>query len=117
MVRATGTIVRGLRSPIINEGDDLESIVVDTVLNAAKKEGYEVKDRDVVTITESVVARAQGNYATLDHIATDIGKKFNGETVGVVFPILSRNRFSNILQGIARGSKKVILLLSYPADE
>ena len=117
MVRATGTIVRGLRSPIINEGDDLESIVVDTVLNAAKAEGYEVRDRDVVTITESIVARAQGNYATVDHIAKDIGEKFNGETVGVVFPILSRNRFSNILQGIARGSKKVILLLSYPADE
>lgn len=117
MSRAVGTVVRGLRSPIINEGDDMESIVVDTVLEAADKEGYEIMDRDIVTITESIVARAQGNYATLDHIATDVGRKFDGETVGVVFPILSRNRFSNILRGIARGTGKVVLQLSYPSDE
>lgn len=117
MSRAVGTVVRGLRSPIINEGDNMESIVVDTVLEAADKEGYEIMDRDIVTITESIVARAQGNYATLDHIATDVGRKFDGETVGVVFPILSRNRFSNILRGIARGTGKVVLLLSYPSDE
>lgn len=117
MSRAVGTVVRGLRSPIINEGDNMESIVVDTVLEAADKEGYEIMDRDIVTITESIVARAQGNYATLDHIATDVGRKYDGETVGVVFPILSRNRFSNILRGIARGTGKVVLLLSYPSDE
>lgn len=117
MQRTVGTVVRGLRSPIINEGDDMESIVVDTVLNSAKAEGYEIMDQDIVTITESIVARAQGNYATLDHIATDVGQKFGGEIVGVVFPILSRNRFSNILRGIARGTKKVVLLLSYPSDE
>lgn len=117
MQRTVGTVVRGLRSPIINEGDDMESIVVDTVLNSAKAEGFEIMDQDIVTITESIVARAQGNYATLDHIATDVGQKFGGETVGVVFPILSRNRFSNILRGIARGTKKVVLLLSYPSDE
>lgn len=117
MSRAVGTVVRGLRSPIINEGDNMESIVVDTVLEAADKEGYEIMDRDIVTITESIVARAQGNYATLDHIATDVGCKYDGETVGVVFPILSRNRFSNILRGIARGTGKVVLLLSYPSDE
>ncbi len=117
MQRTVGTVVRGLRSPIINEGDNLESIVVDTVLNSAKAEGYEIMDQDIVTITESIVARAQGNYATLDHIATDVGRKFDGEPVGVVFPILSRNRFSNILRGIARGTGKVVLLLSYPSDE
>ncbi|MCC5890568.1 MAG: coenzyme F420-0:L-glutamate ligase [Alkalibacterium sp.] len=117
MSRAVGTVVRGLRSPIINEGDNMENIVVDTVLDAAEKEGYEIMDRDIVTITESIVARAQGNYATLDHIATDVGRKFDGETVGVVFPILSRNRFSNILRGISRGTGKVVLLLSYPSDE
>lgn len=92
-------------------------IVVDTVLNAAKIEGYEIRDRDIITITESVIARTQGNYATLDHIATDIKQKFEGETIGIVFPILSRNRFSSLLSGIARGTKKVVLLLSYPADE
>lgn len=117
MERAVGTVARGLRGPIVNEGDNMVDIVVDTVLNAAKVEGYEIRDRDVVTITESVVARAQGNYATLDHIATDIKQKFEGETVGLVFPILSRNRFSNLLSGIARGTKKVVLLLSYPSDE
>ncbi|MER2063033.1 MAG: coenzyme F420-0:L-glutamate ligase [Alkalibacterium sp.] len=117
MERALGTVVRGLRSPIIKEGDNMEDIVVDTVLNAAKAEGYSIRDNDVITMTESIVARAQGNYATLDAIATDVGRKYDGETVGVVFPILSRNRFSNILKGIARGVGKVVLLLSYPSDE
>ncbi|GEK91737.1 coenzyme F420-0:L-glutamate ligase [Alkalibacterium kapii] len=117
MERALGTVVRGLRSPIIKEGDNMEDIVVETVLNAAEAEGYSVRDNDVITMTESIVARAQGNYAMLDDIATDIGHKYNGETIGVVFPILSRNRFSNILKGIARGTGKVVLLLSYPSDE
>lgn len=117
MERALGTVVRGLRSPIIKEGDNMEEIVVETVLNAAKSDGYTFMDRDIISMTESIVARAQGNYASLDAIATDIGHKFNGETVGVVFPILSRNRFSNILKGIARGAGKVVLLLSYPSDE
>ncbi|WP_368645673.1 coenzyme F420-0:L-glutamate ligase [Alkalibacterium putridalgicola] len=117
MERALGTVVRGLRSPIIKEGDNMENIVVETVLNAAKAEGYSFMDRDIITMTESIVARAQGNYATLDDIATDIGHKYDGETVGVVFPILSRNRFSNILKGIARGVGKVVLMLSYPSDE
>lgn len=117
MERSLGTVVRGLRSPIIKKGDNMEDIVVDTVLSAAQKEGYPIKDQDIITMTESIVARAQGNYATLDDIATDIGHKYDGETVGVVFPILSRNRFSNILKGIARGTGKVVLLLSYPSDE
>lgn len=117
MERAVGTVVRGLRGPIINEGDNLVEMLVDIVLNASKIENFDIRDRDVLTITESVVARAQGNYATLDDIATDVKQKFNGETVGVVFPILSRNRFSNLLKGIARGSKKVVILFSYPADE
>lgn len=117
MERAVGTVARGLRGPIVNEGDNMVDIVVDTVLNAAKIEGYEIRDRDIITITESVIARTQGNYATLDHIATDIKQKFEGETIGIVFPILSRNRFSSLLSGIARGTKKVVLLLSYPADE
>lgn len=117
MSRAVGTVVRGLRSPIINQGDNIEEIVVDTVLEAAKVEGYEIRDRDIVTVTESVVARAQGNYATLDDIAVDIKEKFEEEPIGVIFPILSRNRFANVLKGIARGTRKVILMLSYPADE
>ena len=117
MERTLGTVVRGLRSPIIKEGDNMEEIVVETVLNAAETDGYTFMDRDIITMTESIVARAQGNYATLDDIATDIGHKYDGETVGVVFPILSRNRFSNILKGIARGVGKVVLLLSYPSDE
>lgn len=117
MERAVGTVVRGLRGPIINEGDNLVEILVDTVLNASKVENFEIRDRDVLTITESVVARAQGNYATIDHIATDVQQKFDGKTVGVVFPILSRNRFSNLLKGIAKGTKKVVILFSYPADE
>ncbi|WP_332649098.1 coenzyme F420-0:L-glutamate ligase [Lysinibacillus sp. 54212] len=117
MERVVGTVVRGLRGPIINEGDNIEQIVVDTVLNAAKIEGYTIEDRDIVTITESVVARAQGNYATIDHIAQDVAAKFGDDTVGVIFPILSRNRFANCLRGIAKGVKKVVLMLSYPSDE
>ena len=117
MSRVLGTVVRGLRGPIINEGDNIEQIVVETVLNAAQVEGYEINDKDVVTITESVVARAQGNYATLDHIAADVKEKFGDDTIGLVFPILSRNRFANVLRGIARGTKKIVLMLSYPSDE
>ncbi len=117
LTRAVGTVVRGLRSPIINQGDHIEQIVVDTVINAAEIEGYSIKDRDIVTITESVVARAQGNYATIDDIATDINAKFGDDTIGVIFPILSRNRFANCLRGIAKGAKSIVLMLSYPSDE
>ncbi|MGN7409169.1 coenzyme F420-0:L-glutamate ligase [Sporosarcina sp. SAFN-010] len=117
MTRAVGTVVRGLRSPIINQGDNMEQITVDTVLNAANLEGFTIEDRDIVTITESIVARAQGNYATVDHIATDIKTKFGDDTIGVIFPILSRNRFANCLRGIAKGAKKIVLMLSYPSDE
>jgi len=117
LTRAVGTVVRGLRSPIINEGDDIEQITVETVLEAAKAEGYTIEDRDIISITESIVARAQGNYASIDAIATDIKTKFEKGTIGVIFPILSRNRFSTLLQAIARGSKKIVLMLSYPSDE
>ena len=117
MTRAVGTVVRGLRSPIINEGDDIEQITVETVLEAAKAEGYTIEDRDIISITESIVARAQGNYASIDAIATDIKTKFEKGTIGVIFPILSRNRFSTLLQAIARGSKKIVIKLSYPSDE
>ena len=117
MTRAVGTVVRGLRSPIINEGDDIEQITVETVLEAAKAEGYTIEDRDIISITESIVARAQGNYASIDAIATDIKTKFEKGAIGVIFPILSRNRFSTLLQAIARGSKKIVLMLSYPSDE
>ena len=117
MERKVGTISRGIRCPIIREGDDLAKIVVDSVLEAAASEGYEMRDRDVVGITESVVARAQGNYASVDAIAKDVKNKLGGETVGVIFPILSRNRFSICLRGIARGCKKIVLMLSYPSDE
>ena len=117
MTRAVGTVVRGLRSPNINEGDDIEQITVETVLEAAKAEGYTIEDRDIISITESIVARAQGNYASIDAIATDIKTKFEKGTIGVIFPILSRNRFSTLLQAIARGSKKIVLMLSYPSDE
>ncbi|CAH1055215.1 coenzyme F420-0:L-glutamate ligase [Paenibacillus pseudetheri] len=117
MERVVGTVVRGLRGPIINNGDNIEEIVVQTVLNAATVEGFSIEDRDIVTVTESIVARAQGNYATIDNIAADIKGKFGDETVGVIFPILSRNRFANCLRGIAKGAKKVVLMLSYPADE
>ncbi|KAA1181421.1 MULTISPECIES: coenzyme F420-0:L-glutamate ligase [Paenibacillus] len=117
MERVVGTVVRGLRGPIINNGDNIEEIVVQTVLNAATVEGFSIEDRDIVTVTESIVARAQGNYATIDNIAADIKAKFGEETVGVIFPILSRNRFANCLRGIAKGAKKVVLMLSYPSDE
>ena len=117
MERKVGTVSRGIRGPIIREGDDLAKIVVDRVLEAAESEGYELRDRDVVAVTESVVARAQGNYASVDAIAADVRAKLGGETIGVVFPILSRNRFAICLRGIARGAKKVVLMLSYPADE
>jgi len=117
MERKVGTISRGIRCPIIREGDDLAQIVVDSVLEAAKSEGYEMRDRDVVAVTESVVARAQGNYASVDAIATDVRAKLGGETIGVIFPILSRNRFAICLRGIARGCKKIVLMLSYPSDE
>jgi Uncharacterized conserved protein len=117
MGRTVGTVTRGLRCPIINEGDRIDEIVVDSVLEAAKTEGFDFNDKDIVAITESIVARAQGNYASVDQIAKDIQNKFNNETVGVIFPILSRNRFSNCLRGIARGAKKIVLMLSYPSDE
>ncbi|MBP1042601.1 coenzyme F420-0:L-glutamate ligase [Vagococcus sp. BWB3-3] len=117
MERTVGTTVRGLRGPIINQGDKLEEIIVETVLNAAKAESFKIEDQDIVTITESIVARAQGNYATVDHIATDVQAKFGDDTVGIIFPILSRNRFSICLRGMARGLKKVVLMLSYPSDE
>ena len=117
MERKVGTVSRGIRCPIIREGDDLAKIVVDSVLEAAASEGYEMRDRDVVAVTESVVARAQGNYASVDAIAADVRSKLGGETIGVIFPILSRNRFAICLRGIARGAKKIVLMLSYPSDE
>jgi len=117
MQRLVGTVSRGIRGPIIREGDDLVKITVDSVLAAAESEGFSLRDRDVVAITESVVARAQGNYATVDDIAKDVRNKLGGETIGVIFPILSRNRFAVNLRGIARGCKKIILMLSYPSDE
>ncbi|MBQ8834150.1 MAG: coenzyme F420-0:L-glutamate ligase [Oscillospiraceae bacterium] len=117
MERKVGTVSRGIRCPIIREGDDLAEIVVTSVLEAAESEGYEMRNRDVVAVTESVVARAQGNYASVDAIAKDVKAKLGGETVGVIFPILSRNRFSICLRGIARGCKKIVLMLSYPSDE
>ena len=117
MERKIGTVSRGVRCPIIREGDNLVDIVVNSVLEAAESEGFELRNRDVVGITESIVARAQGNYATVDAIAEDVKAKTGGETVGVIFPITSRNRFSINLKGIARGCKKVVLMLSYPSDE
>ncbi|HZJ87214.1 MAG TPA: coenzyme F420-0:L-glutamate ligase [Erysipelothrix sp.] len=117
MKRTVGTISRGIRCPIIREGDDLASIVTDSILKASKQEGFEIEDKDIIGMTESIVARAQGNYTTIDAIAKDIKQKFNDDTIGVVFPILSRNRFSTILQGIARGAKKLVLLIQYPSDE
>ena len=112
MERKVGTISRGIRCPIIREGDDLAKIVAESVLAAAESEGFQLRDRDVVAVTESVVARAQGNYASVDAIAEDVRTKLGGETVGVIFPILSRNRFAICLRGIARGCKKVVLMLS-----
>ena len=117
MERKVGTVSRGIRAPIIREGDDLCNIVVTSVLEAGKASNFEIKDRDVVCITESVVARSQGNYITIDDVAADVKKKLGGETVGVIFPILSRNRFAIVLKGIARGCKKIVLMLSYPHDE
>ena len=117
MSRKVGTTSRGVRCPIIREGDDLAAIVVDSVIEAAESEGFRLNDRDVVAVTESVVARAQGNYASVDAIAKDVKEKLGGETVGVIFPILSRNRFAFCLRGIARASKKIVLMLSYPSDE
>ena len=115
--RRVGTVSRGIRCPIIREGDDLAKIVSESVLEAAKYEDFELRDRDVISITESIVARAQGNYASVDNIAEDVKKKLGGETIGVIFPILSRNRFAICLRGIAKGAKKVVLMLSYPSDE
>ena len=115
--RRVGTISRGIRCPIIREGDDLAAIVAKSVLEAAECEEFEIRDRDVISITESIVARAQGNYASIDDIAADIHQKFGDETVGVIFPILSRNRFAICLKGIAKGVKKIVLMLSYPSDE
>ena len=115
--RKVGTVSRGIRCPIIREGDDLAAIVTDSVLEAAESEGFSLRDRDVISITESIVARAQGNYASVDDIAEDVRTKLGGETVGVIFPILSRNRFAICLKGIAKGCKKVVLMLSYPSDE
>ena len=115
--RRVGTVSRGIRCPIIREGDDLASIVTNSVLEAAEIEGFELRDRDVISVTESIVARAQGNYASVDDIAADVKAKLGGGTVGVIFPILSRNRFAICLRGIAKGCKKVVLMLSYPSDE
>ena len=115
--RLVGTISRGIRCPIIREGDDLAAIVADSVLAAAASEGFSLRDRDVISLTESIVARAQGNYASVDAIAADVKAKLGGGTVGVMFPILSRNRFAICLKGIARGAKKIVLMLSYPSDE
>lgn len=117
MSRNVGTISRGIRCPIIREGDDLVKIVVDSVLEASESDEFELRDRDVIAITESIVARAQGNYATIDDIATCVRAKLGGETIGVIFPILSRNRFAICLRGIAKGAKKIVLMLSYPSDE
>lgn len=118
MERLVGTVSRGIRAPIVREGDDIVGIVVDSVIEASKSaDGFRLGDRDVVAVTEAVVARAQGNYATIEQIASDIGAKFGGGTIGVLFPILSRNRFAVCLKGIARGVKKIVLMLSYPSDE
>ena len=115
--RKVGTVSRGIRCPIIREGDDLATIVADSVLEAAESEGFKLREKDVISITESIVARAQGNYASVDNIAEDVKRKLGGETVGVIFPILSRNRFAICLRGIAKGAKKIVLMLSYPSDE
>ena len=117
MSRMVGTVSRGVRAPIIRKGDDLAEIVTSSVLEAAADDGFAVRDRDIVAMTEAIVARAQGNYATVNDIAEDVRMKFGGETVGVIFPILSRNRFAICLRGIAMGAKKVVLMLSYPSDE
>ena len=116
-IRKVGTVSRGIRCPIFREGDDLAKMVTESVLEAAECEGFELRDRDVIALTESIVARAQGNYCSVDDIAADVKAKLGGETVGVIFPILSRNRFAICLRGIAKGCKKVVLMLSYPSDE
>ena len=116
-IRKVGTVSRGIRCPIIREGDDLAAIVTESVIDAAKSEGFELRDRDVISLTESIVARAQGNYCSVQNIADDVRAKLGGGTVGVIFPILSRNRFAICLRGIAMGCKKVVLMLSYPSDE
>ena len=117
MSRYSGTVSRGIRCPIIKEGDDLEKIIPDTIIEASEAENITLNDRDVVAITESVVARAQGNYCTVDDIAKDVKNKLGGEDIGVIFPITSRNRFSVLLTGFARGAKKIYLMFSYPSDE
>ncbi len=117
MERRVGTVSRGIRCPIIRQGDDLAAIVTDSVLKAAESEGFSLRDRDVIAVTESIVARSQGNYATINDIADDVKAKFGDNTVGVIFPILSRNRFAICLRGIAMGAKKIVLMLSYPSDE
>lgn len=117
MERRTGTISRGIRCPIFREGDNVADIVVKSVLEAAECDGFEIRDRDVICVTESVVARAQGNYAPVSAISKDVKKKLGGKTIGVIFPILSRNRFAICLKGIAGGAEKVVLMLSYPSDE
>ena len=115
--RRVGTVARGIRCPIIREGDDLSTIVTDSVLAAAESEGFELRDRDVIAVTESIVARAQGNYCSINDIAEDVKAKLGCGTIGVIFPILSRNRFAICLRGIAMGAKKVVVMLSYPSDE
>lgn len=115
--RLVGTTIRGIRCPIINQSDDVEQIIIDSLVAASKSEKISFQDNDVLAVTESIIARAQGNYATIDDIAFDIKSKFGDDTVGLIFPILSRNRFANCLRGIAKGSKKIVLMLSYPADE
>lgn len=115
--RKVGTVSRGIRCPIIRQGDDIAAIVAQSVIEAAQSEGFSLRDRDVISVTESVVARSQGNYADVDDIAADVKKKLGGGTIGVIFPILSRNRFAICLKGIARGAKKIVLMLSYPSDE
>ena len=117
MSRRLGTVSRGVRCPIIKEGDDLVSIITDSIILASEEENFPLNDRDVVAITESIVARAQGNYATVDQIATDVKNKVKSEKIGVIFPILSRNRFAILLKGIAKSVKKIVLMLSYPSDE
>lgn len=117
MERKVGTISRGIRCPIIREGDDISSVVVNSVLEAAESEGYEIRDRDIVTVTESVVARSQGNYASVEAISKDVKAKLGSDTIGVIFPILSRNRFAICLRGISMAAKKIVLMLSFPRDE
>ncbi len=117
MERKIGTVSRGIRCPIIREGDNLVDITVNSVIEACKSENFSIREKDVIALTESIVARAQGNYATIDDIAKDVKEKFKSDTIGVIFPILSRNRFAICLKGIAKGAKKVVLMLSYPSDE